>query len=413
MKSGRLALALVGLIAVLYVALIATAPAPLDWRPDYEGDSANPLGADVLRALLPAMLAAPGGPPARVVDVEAPPFLYLGAPRGDTTYVFLSDHFGPDEAEAERLLAHARRGATVFVAAQDFDGPLADSLGAPPGNAKLGEFGGLATEWAPPDGVDPDTLLRLTAPGLARAYRFPVVVGGRRLVGLDRARTEVIATGGGGAVVARVRHGRGAVVLSSAPGAFSNAALLGAEGRATDGPAFVASVMAYLPDGPAFWDEHHKPRRGERSDSPLRYVLARPPLRTAYLLALLGVLTYVLFRGRRWQRPIPVVAPPPNAAVEFVRTLGRLYFQHGDHRALVERKGRYALDRLRTRHGLADADLSEATRQRLVRRGVPEDVVAEAFDRLRLLSGSPYVTAEDLVGLDRALARLFAVAEGR
>jgi hypothetical protein len=270
-------------------------------------------------------------------------------------------------------------------------------------------------DWRATSGTASDSMLHLTAPGLDRpgGYRFPFGVGDRALVNLDSARTEVLATGGdGGAVVVRVRHGRGAVVVAAAPEAFSNAALLGAEGRPTDGPAFVAGVMAYLPDGPAFWDEHHKPRRG-RGGSPLHYVLGRPPLRMAYALTLLGVLAYVLFRGRRWQRAIPVVAPPPNAAVEFVRTLGRLYHQHGDHRALVERKARHFLDRLRTRHGLPEADLTGATEQRLVRRGVPEEVTAEAFASLRRLHAAPRVGPQDLVALDRTLDRFFAAAEGR
>jgi hypothetical protein len=417
MKSGRIALALLGLIAVLYVAVLARAPVPLDWRPDYEGGSANPLGADVLHAVLPRLLARPGGPPARVVDVDAPPFLHLEQPRGDTTYLFLTGTFMPDEAEAGRLLAHARRGATVFVAAFDIGGPLVDSLGPPPGNAKRGAPTLLRTRRAPPDGGEADSVLHLTAPGLARpeGYRFPVFVVDRVLLGIDSARSEVLATVGasGDPVVVRVRHGRGAVVLATVPDAFSNAALLGAEGRPTDGPAFVAGVMAYLPGGPAFWDEHYKPRRGSGGGGELRYILRRPPLRMAYLLTLLGVLAYVLFRGRRWQRAIPVVAPPPNAAVEFVRTLGRLYHQHADHPALVRRKARFFLDRLRTRHGLAEPDLTEETQERLVRRGLPEDVVADVFSRLRLLGGSPYVTAEDVVALDRALDRFAAVAEGR
>jgi hypothetical protein len=198
-------------------------------------------------------------------------------------------------------------------------------------------------------------------------------------------------------------------VLSSAPDAFSNAALMGADGRPTDAPAFVAGVLAYLPVGPAFWDEYLKPRRGA-GGTPLRYILGRPPLRFAYLLTLLGVLSYIVFRGRRWQRPIPVVEPPPNAAVEFVRTLGRLHFQHGDHRALVDRRARYAMDRLRTRLGVADADLSPATEARLVRRGLPQDFVSDAFGRMRV-SANERVDPNDVVALDRALEALWHEAE--
>ena len=405
----KLPLVVLGAVALFYVALLATQPAPADWRPDYGGSSARPLGADILRELLPHALAG-GGAPAAVRDIAAPPFVHLGEPRGDTSYVFVAHHFAPDEAESARLLAHARAGSTIFVAASQFEGPFADSLGAHE-LAKAGLASSLRVKHRGPAVSPADSALHLTAAALARGpgYRFPFAVGLSVLDGVDTSRSDVLATGrDGGAVLVRIVHGRGALLVSSEPDVFSNAALAGADGRPTDGPAFVADVLAYLPAGPAFWDEYVKPRRAV-SSSPLRFVLSRPPLRMAYALAVLGVMAYVLFRGRRWQRPIPVVAPPPNAAAEFVRTVGRLHFQHGDHRALVERRTRYAIDRLRTRMGVADADLSPETEARLVKRGLPADVVAEAFARLRAAPGR--IGPADLLALDRALERLWEAAD--
>ncbi len=258
-----------------------------------------------------------------------------------------------------------------------------------------------------------DSVLYLAAPGLARpaGYRFPLAVGTPVLDGLDSTRTTVLATRADGrAVVARVPVGRGAFIVASTPDAFSNAALVGTgEDGPTDGPAWVAGVLAYVPPRPVLWDEYYKPR-DDQSRSPLRYVMRRPPLRWAFGFLLFGVAAYGLFRGRRWQRPVPVVAPPPNASVEFVRTLGRLYFQHGDHAALAERKARYFTDRLRTRLGFADASLSEATEERAVRRGIPAEVAADAFGRLRALQGRPAADPEALVALDRALDRFFEAA---
>jgi hypothetical protein len=348
-----------------------------------------------------------------VRDVTTPPFMYLAEPRGDTSYFFLTQSFEPDEAEARRLLAHAHAGATIFVAAQHFAGTLPTVLGSRD-LAKADRREVLQTAWRGLTGAPADSVLELTAADLRRpdGYRFPFPVGEWVLTGIDSATTDVLATTRDGEpVVARVRHGRGTFLLSTAPDAFSNAALMGADDHATDAPAFVAGVLAYLPAGPAFWDEYVKPRRAA-GGTPLRYILGRPPLRFAYALALLGVAAYVVFRGRRWQRAIPVVEPPPNAAVEFVRTLGRLHFQHGDHRALVDRRARFAVDRLRTRFGLPDADLSPETEARLVRRGIPAEVVAAAFGRLRGLTEGGRVDAGALVELDRALENLWEAAEG-
>jgi len=410
----RLPLLLLGAVALLYVVVLVGAPAPINWSPDYRATSSMPLGNDVLFGMLPEWLAPPGGAPVAVRPVDDPPYELLGQPRGDTTYLFIAHEFAPDPAETARLLAHARGGATVFVATSLLTGALADSL-APPGARKMDDLRihGVTVEWMGMEESAADSTLYLSAPGLTRSagYRFPIAVSNQVLEGLDPARTTVISSRSDGLpIVARVPVGRGAVILSSQPDAFSNAALVGTgEAGPNDAAAWVAGVLSYVHAGPVLWDERYKPGRGE-GGGPLRYVIGHPALRWAFAFLLLGVVAYALFRARRWQRPIPVIVPPPNASVEFVRTLGRLYFQHGDHAALIERKARYFTDRLRTRLGLTDASLSEETERRAVRRGIPEDVAADAFSRLRALRGRPAVPPDVLIALDRALDRFFKAA---
>src|SRR5690606_6368428 len=155
--------------------------------------------------------------------------------------------------------------------------------------------------------------------------------------------------------------GEGQFLLTSTPLAFTNAALVGAG----DAVAYVSGVLGYLPQQPVLWDDYYKPFRAS-ARTPLRVVLQSPSLRWAYGLVVVGTVLFVLVRGRRWQRRVPGAGPPPDALVGFVETVGRLYWQEGDRRALVERKRRYFLDRLRVRLHLADVDLSEATERRVV-----------------------------------------------
>ena len=81
-----------------------------------------------------------------------------------------------------------------------------------------------------------------------------------------------------------------------------------------------------------------------------RYIFTQPALTWAYYLVLIGLLFYALFAGKRTQRVIPVVEPPRNTSLEFAQTVGRLYFQQGDHDNLARKKIQYFLAGLRERY---------------------------------------------------------------
>ena len=200
----------------------------------------------------------------------------------------------------------------------------------------------------------------------------------------------------------RVDVGDGAFYLSAVPLAFTNYGLLGG-----DGAAYAAAALSYLPTQPTFWDAYAKPQR-TASATPLRFVLAHPALRWAYFVALFGVVLFILFRGRRWQRAVPVVAPPPNRARGFVETVGRLYHQHGDDRDLVEKKARYFLDRLRGVLNETGLDFSEASRDDIARKaGVARSEVDGLFDLFLRLRSSSRIAARDLLDLDRRTDAFF------
>ena len=404
--SVRGYLLLLGLLAVGLVAAEATRPRPLDLRVRLEREGAAPFDAEVLFASLPDWLGQP------VEPVDVPPFDRLAdsAVTG-RTYLFLAETFDPDPAEAERLLRFAERGNTVVVAAQQLGAALGDSLGRADSLGRSGLRAELTTDGlaldAPAFGVAggqlaPDTL-RLESPGVRGAYPFPVRVGGWHLVGLDPARTRVLGTAGPRRrpTLVRVAVGEGAVVVCSTPLAFSNAALAG-DGA---GPAYVGAVLATLPRQPVWWDDHYKPYAAY-AQTPLRYVLATPALRWAYGLLVAAGLLFLAFRARRWQRPVPVVAPPPNAQRDFARTVGRLHYVHRDDARLARRLGAHVLDRLRGDLRLADPDLSaETARRAAARAGVAEDEAVALFADLGRAERRP--TPDALVRLDARIARFF------
>ena len=349
--KGRSPYLLVGALAVVFVLVLLFQPQPLDWRPNYEADSATPLGAEIFYALLPEWAGAP------VELVPDPPFLHLeDTTATNTLYFFLTSRFHPDDVEAERLYRFAERGNTVFVAAEHVAGLFADTLGLPEAAAEaLGLAPGLYTLV---QRYESDSTLVLVNPAVRRdgGYAFPHDVGLWVLEGLDPARTTVLGLSADSLVtLVRIEVGEGAVVLSTTPYAFANV-MLAREGEAAD---YLGAVLAYLPAERIWWDAYHKPTP-RLARTPMRVVLASPSLRWAYGLLVFGAALFLVFRGRRWQRPVPVVEPPPNTQREFVRTIGRLYAEHDDRHALVERMLRSFFDRLRKPHDVKRWRLAQA-----------------------------------------------------
>ncbi len=403
--KAKLPLVVIGVLTVIFVILLAVQPRPVDWRPDLREDSDNALGAEILAQLLPRWLADTMGNDVEMFTILEPPFLHLADESlTGTTYFFLTNDFSPDEAETRRLVEYAERGNTVFIAAESVKGALADTLGVSADSVEK-FVGGLDYGYRSfLEGGD--STLFLANPALERdvGFSFSFDVGAWVIDGLDTTRTAVLGTNRSGEpTLVRIDAGEGAFILSSTPYAFGNAAFTG-EG---DGAEYVAGVLGYVPSQPVFWDTYYKPFANQ-AQTPLRYILREPPLKWAFRLMLLGVLLFIVFRGRRWQRAVPVVTAPANATLDFVRTVGRLYFQHADHSALVERKLRYFFDRIRARLALTDVDLSEETERRVAARaGIADEHIAMLFTRFRRLRRSRSIEPEQLVDLDRSLDRFY------
>ncbi len=71
-------------------------------------------------------------------------------------------------------------------------------------------------------------------------------------------------------------------------------------------------------------------------DSPLKYILAQASLRWAYYLTLFTALLYILFKGKRKQKIIPIRNKPTNTSLEYVDTLSQLFLSQKQNSKLIE-----------------------------------------------------------------------------
>lgn len=420
-----------GLLALFgaYVALEYYRPKPLDWSPTYANKDKIPYGTFVLFDQLPRLLGtdsvatvrrlaytqltgAPEPDAAEAVDSLGQPTAAHDSTEADTpraaaagpvvraaraTYLFVNDGFGASAADARALLRFVAQGNDVFIAADDFQGPvLRDSLGFYTDDVAV------ASRPGPRGLLTADSVaVHFTHPALAGArYRLPALLARARLVVKAGRTGRTLATDAQGrAVFVRLDHGAGHFYLCSVPLAFTNYYLLRPR---TAG--FAAGALAYLPARAAWWDEYQK--QGPLGDqSLLRVLLAHPALRTAYYLALLGALLFVLVEARRRQRIIPVLKPLPNTTLLFTRTVAGLYRQGRNHALIAEKRVALFLDYLRVRFHETSPDLGDNDfRERLSQKaGLPRARVDELLRLVNFARTAPQIDDRALLQLSRAI----------
>ncbi len=206
----------------------------------------------------------------------------------------------------------------------------------------------------------------------------------------------------------KVPFGEGEFLLHTTPLAFTNYFL-----TKTSGAEYAAKSLSHLSPGDIYWDtrrlafpDFNLNRQWQKG--PLQFILAQPPLAWAWYLLLGLALLYLIFRAKRRQRIIPVTERNENTSLDFIQTIGRLYFVQSDHRQLALQKTRLWLGFVRERYRLPTKELNEQWAKMLAAKaGVPENLVQNILKLDWVIANSGEVSAERLEEFHRALEQFY------
>lgn len=352
-------------------------PKPLDWDATYKNTDKMPFGTRALFELLPTLMRQPS-----VANVRMPVYNYLTEekPSANSNYIFVARSLDFDNNDVRMLTNYVRRGGNAFLSSYYFPDTL-------------GKLLGYRAVLKAPKLRDTTLLNNFTNPRFRKngGYNFFHDDGRNYLVTKDAKSIVVLGRNARNEpIFIRVQYGNGYFFIHNLPLAFTNYFVLD---RKTSDYAFKA--FSYLPARPTFWDEYQKQGRfDENQQSIFRYVMSQPALKWAYYIVVIGLLVYAIFAGKRTQRAIPVVEPPRNTSLEFVQTVGRVYYQQADHNNLGQKMIHYFLANIRERYGLATTTL--------------DNDFAEALSRR---TGLPLVDTQDLVRTLQAARRTVTLSE--
>lgn len=380
MKRNGIFIVIIGLLFVLLVFVINSAPKETNWEPDYTSVSTTPTGTYVMHDFLAEEFGT------KLYDVYQPLYERLHAHSiHRTNYILINDQLPFDQQESEELIRFAHAGNTVFIAAAQLSGALADTF-----HLTLNDqvYISLAEELSVQQAMDSSRSPRvnLVHPSLHAEKDYTLHKVGENIVftNFDTARAEILGTNAQGSVnFIRIREGDGYIYVHTLPGAYTNYHM-------TDSltAPYAFRALSYLPMQNTWWDEYYKSGKRESGD-PRRYILSQPALRIAYVILSAMALMALLFGLKRRQRAVPVVKPLGNTTLEFVEVVGTLYFRQGNHNDILHKKINYFLESIRTRFHVKTVTFDEAFIERIVNlSGVPGPRVAQLFKEIERIQFS-------------------------
>ena len=186
-------------------------------------------------------------------------------------------------------------------------------------------------------------------------------------------------------VAASVPYGKGEVIFVTSPLLFTNYGML--EGNTSE---YIFRLMSMMADVPVYRTEAYMKTDAtmDVNYSPFRELIKRPPLRWALYLLMLGVILLMVTTARRRQRVIPIITPPLNKSLEFVKLIGTLYYQRCTHAELVRKKFTFFAEELRRRCGIDVRDVNtddDEVRFLAKKTGVGEAYIQQTLREIRLI----------------------------
>lgn len=323
----------------------------------------------------------------------------------DQALVIVSTRFAADEEELESLAKFVSNGNDVFISAV-YLSSAADKFFEVNSSSYNFEFFNIKD-------LDDEFRCTLSAPPFTKPLKFyyPGRTFSTYFSDVDTATSFVLGRDYVGRPnFIQLRLGGGNFFVHLEPLAFSNYFLLHRNNMG-----YFDQAMSLLKPGirKIVWDEYYIDKKEDYSppkkkDGWFRVLMRYPAFRAALLTAFLALLVFVLLEMRRKQRMIPVIKKPRNESLDFVKTIGRLYYDRGDHRNLGRKMSAYFLEHVRNRYKLATNTLdAEFTKSLHYKSGIPENEIQDIIHSIREMEQDASINSDKLTKFHKKLEAFY------
>lgn len=389
MKSLKLYLIVSTVLLVLYLVAQYYKPKQTDWTPTYLKEDKIPFGLYILDHELQDIF------PGAVVSTSNLPVYNTLKDKNfkNTSYIFVTAKLKLDSLDCRELIRFMKAGNHVFMATYDAGKVLSKQL-------KLSIKSSVSFI------KERKVAISFINPLLNPAHKYyqDRGLGNQYFNQLDTSRVTALGKDENGRTnFVKYTFGAGALYILPDPQLLTNYNLL-----SPDGADYAAKALSYLPVSKMLIMDEYSNRGTTVDSSILRVIFAHQPLAWAYTLAVSGLLLFVLFEMKRRQRIIPVIDPLKNSSVDFVKVVGRVYYQQRDNRDITEKKISYFLEFVRTNYRLKTTTIDDELAAALIlKSGAPEETVKALFDHIHKINNLNKVTDEQLISINKLIEKFY------
>ncbi len=322
--------------------------------------------------------------------------------------IVICDRFSPDEQEMKKMISFTENGNDVFVCARYISATADEILGC---NSSAIDFSFISV-----GDLRKNMRISLNAPPFEKktVYTYPGKTFSSYFSSIDSSTTDVLGYDEMGRPdFIRLHAGKGNFYVHTEPLAFSNYFIL----HKNNIGYYEKALSVIKPDvTKVMWDEYYLNKRSsgndpEKKKSWLAVLLRYPALKAALLTAIIALLLYVLLEMRRKQRFIPVVTRPRNDSLDFVKTIGRLYYDKGDHKNLCRKMGSYFLEHVRNKYKLPTSSLDDEFVKNLqYKSGAGESEIRDIISFIKQLDDASTINNSQLTNFHKKLESFYTKA---
>jgi hypothetical protein len=392
-------------VTLLLVAVIAAGSRKkkvheMDERLTFRQKDKIPYGTSAALALLPALY-----PDAEIyTDKKAPGYWAdINSSSYNQAVVIVSRVFNANEYEIDQLISFVEKGNYVFILSKNFSEDAEKFFNFSYGQNGFDDY--LADE--------DSMMLTLSKPAYSneKYYTFP----GKRFEGwftfIDTLHTTVLGKSiNGKPDFIQFKRGQGSIFIHTAPVAFSNYFVLH-----KNNVEYFEKAMSVIPKGveKILWNEYYLDKKinssnEDKEPSWLNVLFRYPAFKWGLLTALFALILYVLLGMRRRQRMIPLHQKPKNDSMDFVKTMGRLYYDRKDHDNLARKMAVYFLEHVRTAYKIPTHTLDDEFVQALhYKSSYPFAELQQIISFISYLQNNPSVKEIQLKGFHKQLETFY------
>lgn len=391
-KTIKLYLAGIFLLVLIILLIDTFRVKPTNWKPTYSLDHKNPFDLYVFNREIKNII-----PENRIKRIVRTPYEYIQENNGTVTYLVIKQNMYIIGDTI--ILDEVKKGSNLFISCENLIRNITDSLGL------------NYTEADSDLSLKKLDLLRLslTNKNWRNAdYQLKPVLNTFAFVDADSSTTTILGTeklpdGKIYPNFLKIKYGKGYVFIHNQPQVFTNHVLLSEKSSSN----YVAHLLSYIPKNmPVVWfvDGQTSNPDAPKTETGLSVVFRYPALRAVWLLLIYGLVLYILFNSKRRQRIVPVIKPLRNTTVEFVQTIGNLYYQQGNVPNIIDKKIVFFLDRIRTNYFIDTSKLDERFTERLRSKSEKNiELITEIVEFINKFRKNKTAEKNDLIHLNKLI----------